>query len=163
MQQRSKILLGTAAGLAIALTIYILATAPAPSDQQQIADGIETARAGIEHRNALAVLTTVSADYKDTTFANVDQLHYILNRVLHDAGHLSVATTPATINVTGNTAQSVSRVTIMSADNLTNLFDGTVTLHWRRERAHRYLIFPSSVWRVTGGEYPGMPSLGDGP
>jgi hypothetical protein len=65
MQQRSKTLLGAAVFLAVALSVYLIATAPREPDQQQIADGIETARTSIEHHNASSMLTVVPADYSE--------------------------------------------------------------------------------------------------
>jgi len=160
MQQRSKTLLVAAAALAVALTVYLIATAPREPDKQQIADGIETARAAIEHRSASTLLTVVSADYKDAMFSNVDQLHYFLSRIFKGSGQLSITTTSTAIDITGDSAKSVTHVTIKPVDSSANLYDGNVTLTWHREEAHRYLIFPTTVWRVTSADYPAIPGMG---
>jgi len=160
MQQRSKTLVGAAVVLGVTLVVYLIATAPREPDRQQIADGIETARASIEHHNASSLLSVVSGDYKDATFANVDQLHYFLVRVFRDSGHISIATSATAIDVSGDTAKSVSHVTIKSADSGVAIYDGNVSLNWRREEAHRYLVFPSTVWRVTSADYPALPGMG---
>jgi len=161
MQQRSKTLLGAAAALAVALTVYLVATAPGEPDKQQIEDGIETARAAIEHHNASSLLTVVSADYKDGTFSNVDQLHYFLVRIFRGSGPIAITTTATAIDVTGDSAKSVSHVTIKASDNTTNLYDGNVSLTWHREQSHRYLIFPTTVWRLTSADYPSIPGMGN--
>ena len=157
MQQRSKILLGTAAALAAALTIYLLATAPKPSDEQQIVSGVETARAAIQAHNSAALLTVVSANYKDAVFANEDQMHYALNRTLHESGHLKVSATGTTVTITGDTAKSVSHITIQSADRGNTFFDGNVTLTWQHEPANRFLVFPTKAWYITTADYPNIP------
>ena len=161
MQQRSKILLGAAIALAGALTIYLIATAPKPSDKQQITDSIEIARGAVQHHNATTLLTVVSADYKDPLFANIDQLHFFMVRILKNAGPIRVSTSATAIDVIGDTAKSTTHVVIKSADGNNTFFDGNVNLAWQREQTHRYLVFPSTTWRVTTAQYPNVPNLSD--
>jgi len=161
MQQRSKTLLGAAIVLGAALAVYLIATAPREPDGQQIKDGIETARAAIEHHSASSLLTVVSADYKDGAFSNVDQLHYFLVRIFRNSGPVSITTTATAIDVTGDSAKSVSHVTIKTADSGNTLYDGNISLTWHREEARRYLVFPTTVWHVTSADYPAMPGLGN--
>lgn len=160
MQQRSKRLLAAAAILAVALVLYLIATAPQPSPQDQITANIETARAGVERRSASQVLTVVSADYKDAAIANTDQLHVLLIRTFRNSGPLAVSSAGNTITVTGDTARSVTHVTVKAADGGTTYFDGNIVLDWKREPSKRLLVFPSSTWRVVSAEYPNMPGFG---
>jgi hypothetical protein len=160
MQEKSKRLLGAAVILGIGLAIYLMATAPLPSDQDQIASAIETARSAVQSRKASGVLTVVSADYHDPVIANVDQLHAYLIHAFRNSGPITVQTSANTITVHGNTAQSVSHVTLKGANNGDSYFDGNITLTWKREPARRFLVFPTTTWRVVSADYPGASSMG---
>jgi len=159
MQKRSKILLGAAGTLAAGLAIYLIATAPTASDNEQIVGNVETARAALQSHNTSGLLKVVSADYKDALFTNEDQMHYAVRRLLHDSGHIKVNAVGTVVNITGDTAKSVSHVTIQSADRGNTLFDGNVTFTWRHEPAYRLLVFPTKTWYITSADYPNVPGL----
>src|SRR5579872_2623308 len=106
MQEKSKRLLGVAAVLIVVLALYLVVTTPQPPDKDQITDQLNTARAAIASRSANRLMAVVSATYQSPSFLNVDQLHVDLIQAFRSSGPISVETTPATITVNGNTAQS---------------------------------------------------------
>jgi len=161
MQTKTKRLLATAAVLVVVLIIYLIATAPPPSPRQQIATAIQTACGAASHRRASGVLTVVSADYRDPNVANVDQLHAILIQGFRNSGPVDVRSTDNAITVHGDNAQSVSHITIKGGPGGQTYFDGNIVLYWKREPARRFLMFPSTTWRIVSAAYPGLGGGGE--
>lgn len=153
MQPKSKKLLTLAALLIVALVVYLLATAPLPPANEQIANQMKSIAVAVESRSTSGVMAVASPDYRDAQAATLDQLHSRLLYVFRNSGSVQVHATEPAITVTGSTAVSVNHVSVTASQGPTH-FTCTLTLHWKREPTRRFLVFPSSVWHVTSAEYP---------
>jgi len=162
MRPSSKRVLVVAAALAVALVITILLRLPVPSDQDQILAQLESARAAGERHDVRGIMQVISADYHgNTSFdSNVDELHYFLSRVVGREGRVMVTLSPPSVQVHGDTADSVSQVTVRPREGGPALYDKPVALHWKKEDGTRWLVFPTKVWRVVGADYS-APGGGD--
>ncbi len=160
MKSSSKRLLGVTALLAVVLGVYILLRLPGPSDRDQILAQMESARAAAQNHNVSGIMKVISAEYKGSSpfDANVDTLHFFLSKVVGQGNSSAlVSLSPPSIQVHGDTADSVSQVTVQGNGGS---YNSPITLHWRREDGTRWLVFPAKVWRVVGSEYQ-APSGGD--
>ncbi len=156
MQKSSRAALTLAAILAAVLVVYFVLRQPQPSDQEQIVAQMEAARAAAERHDAGGMMRVISADYKGATPAdgNVDELHFFLSRNIGKSGPVDVALAPPSINLQGDTATSVSRLTVRTRDDNMARYDQTITLHWKRESGYRLLVVPTTVWRVVRADFP---------
>jgi ketosteroid isomerase-like protein len=160
MQPQSRRLLAVAAVLAAGLVVYLLVSAAPPSDQVQIGRQIAGIQDAAQRKSTSGVMQYVSEDYRDQTISNPDQLSLLLShRLFASSDPLAVDVENTSITVTGDTASSISHVRLVSG--AAPIFDGNITLHWKREPSHRYLFFPDHTWRVTGSEAPGDLEQGD--
>jgi ketosteroid isomerase-like protein len=153
MQPTSRRLLAIAALLAAGLAVYLVVSAPPPSDQAQISQEISEMSDAAQRKSASGVMRHVSASYHDQLVSNSDQLSVFLSRhLLSGTDPISIGVDSTAITVSGDTATSVSHVRIIANESVA--FDGNITLHWAREASHRFLIVPSHTWRVVSAEYP---------
>jgi hypothetical protein len=156
MKESSKIALGVVAVLLIALVGLLLSRQPTVSDQDQIAAQLESARAAAQEYSASGVMNIVSADFKgQEPIANVDGLNLALRQFLNTKHEIRVTLSPPNVVVQGDSATSTSQVMVQDAETGEIMYDKPVTLSWRREDGHRFLIFPAKVWRVVGAQYQG--------
>ncbi|BDI32149.1 hypothetical protein CCAX7_42000 [Capsulimonas corticalis] len=160
MQQRSKILLAAAGVLTAVLGVYLIASRPAPSDNEMIDAQTQTLIEGAERHSVSQVMSVVSAEYHDATVSNTDQLNFFLRRVVGQAGPVDVQFFSPIVTIEGDTATSKGHLHAVSAPGGAVLTDQDVTLHWKRETGHRLLVFPTPVWRLTSAEYQ-APGLSD--
>lgn len=159
MKPSSKRILAVAAILAVLLVAYVLIRLPGKSDQAQILAQLESARAAAEHHNANGIMKIISAHYQDARFNN-DSLAFFLRRIANQGGSVTVTLATSSVQVHGDTADSVSQVTVRENDGGQVAYDNPVTLHWKREEGTRWLVFPAKVWRVVSADYQ-IPGLGD--
>ncbi len=156
MQSSSKRALGVAALLVLALAVFLMLRQPSAPDQDQIAAQLDAARAAAQNHNVGGIMAVISSDFKGPSpISNVDSLHFGLRQALRDSGAVRVTFSPPNIVVTGDTATSTNQVTVRNAESGQPTFDQPVTLNWKREDSHRFLIFPTKIWRVVGTQYQG--------
>ena len=157
MKPSSKRILVVAAVLMAALAVLILLRLPQPSDQDQILAQLETARAAGEHHNVGGIMKIISGDYHGSTAfdSNVVALRFFLGKTLGRGDTpVQVSLSPPSVQIHGDTADTVGQVTVRPAEGGPPLYDAPVTMHWKREDGTRWLVFPAKVWRVVGAEYP---------
>lgn len=159
MQRSSRTALGAAALLLAALIVFFVLRQPPPPDQDQIIAQLEAARAAGEQNSAGGVLSIVSSDFTTNSgyLHNKQQLGLFLYKQMRDGGRVGVTLSPPTVVVQGNQATSTCRINVRSLDANEVRYDQPVTLTWRKEDGHRFLVVPTRVWRITGiqGALPG--------
>ena len=125
---------------------------PPVSDQAQIAQQLETARAAGEKHDIDGVMSIISADYHDANIPSPVQLRFLLNKVRGSEPVHIVQSLP-TITNSGDTATSVSHLEVDSVSGSQVLYSHDITAQWKREDANRFLIIPAKVWRITSADY----------
>ncbi len=155
MQRSSKNALGAAALLFVALIGYLVLRQPAPPDQYQIIAQIESARAAGEQHDVGGVMRIISGDYSDGNGLNAISLRAYLSRGIRGRTPVRVTLSPPTVIVQGDTATSICRFNVRRLEDNAVLYDNPVTLMWKREEGHRYLVLPTKVWRVVSDQYEG--------
>ena len=152
MKPSSKILLWLALILVFILAAFIFLRQPPVSDQAQIAQQLETARAAGERHDINGVMSIFSAKYHDANVPGPVQLRFLLNKV-QGSEPVHITQSLPVISVSGDTATSTSHLEVLSAADGQVLYSHDITVQWAREDANRYLIIPTKVWRVTSADY----------
>lgn len=155
MSPRSKQIILIVLGLTAILVVYLIGTAPLPPDIDQINSQIDSAVSAAERRSASGVMSVVSDDFHSESIGNVYQLRAILAHHLHDADSVDITVPQPEIRINGDTAETNGRVTIRTGFSGT-VYDGMMTLRWKREPCQRLLVFPSTAWRIVGADTPGV-------
>ncbi len=152
MKPSSKILLWLALILVFILAAFLFLRQPPVSDQAQIAQQLETARAAGERHDIGGVMSIFSAKYHDANVPSPVQLRFLLNKV-QGSEPVHITQSLPVISVSGDTATSTSHLEVFSAADGHVLYSHDITAQWAREDANRYLIIPTKVWRVTSADY----------
>lgn len=155
MQRSSKNALGAAALLLVALIAFFVLRQPPPPDQDQINAQLEAARAAGEQHDTGGVMQIISGDYSDGNGLNVISLRAYLGRGIQGRTPVRVTLSPPTVVVQGDTATSTCRFNVRRLEDNAILYDKPVTLTWKREDGHRFLVLPTKVWRVVSAQYEG--------
>ncbi|MGO8673439.1 MAG: hypothetical protein ACLQVD_19020 [Capsulimonadaceae bacterium] len=154
----TKKLLPVVGVLCVVLAVYTAGTAPLPPDRERIAADLDEMERSAEHRNAGGVMGGVSDTYHDPMNADTDQLRARLVYYFRDSGPVYITTSTPGIAISGDAATTTSHIAVTGAPGGQEVYyDGDVVLHWKREPARRYLIFPSNAWRVVSTDYSGSP------
>jgi hypothetical protein len=152
MKPSSKILLWLALILVFIVAAFIFLRQPPVSDQAQIAQQLETARAAGERHDIGGVMSIVSADYHDANIPSPVQLRFLLNKV-QGSEPVKITQSLPVISVSGDAATSTSHLEVVSQTTNQVLYSHDITAQWKREDANRYLIIPTKVWRITSADY----------
>ena len=149
MKQSSKNILIVVALLTFMLIGYFVLHQPQPPDQAQIVSQIEALRLAGQARSVGGIMSLVSADYQDGNGFNPVSLRFFLNREARGEGPVQVATSIPTVTIHGDTAVSVTHVTVATQPDNQTVFDRDVTLYWKREEGKKYFVVPTPVWRIV--------------
>ena len=152
MRTSSKILLVVAIVAVVALVALLFRHSPIP-DQQQIANQMDSAVNAANAHNVGGIMAVISADYRDDNGYNVDLLHALLTRGLRDTPGLHASLSSPQITVNGDQASSTAFLTVVDQQSGHTLYSQEITLQWRKEHAHAFLIFPTDEWLVVGASY----------
>jgi len=158
MQPSSKRLLTVAIVLALGVAAFILVQAPAVPDDQQIRNQVEALREAGEHKSTSGVMRLVSEHYHDALMSNPEQLSFLLSRHLFKSDEpVQVQTRDTTVTITGETATSVTNITVSRGG--ASVYTGNITLQWKKEESSRLLVIPDHIWRIVSAEYPANPDM----
>jgi ketosteroid isomerase-like protein len=129
------------------------------SGEEQISSLIIDAKSAVEHKDLRRTMSYISDDYTGSDSMSRSQMQAYIIKAYRDSDRYSIAITKADIQVTGDTAKADLDVKIYSSYNHQNdeVFNGPVTILLKKEPARRWLIFPTSKWRVSGAS--GLPTL----
>lgn len=152
MAKSTRIVLGVVAILAVVLVILLIDGQRQPSDEEIINQRLQSMENAAQNDNVSAFMRSVSSDYSDSQVNNTDQLALLLHRVLPSGGNLRITLQDAETTVDGPHATTHVVVLIQSTDER-NITQRSVTVTWRREQAHKWLVFPIKTWRVTSAQY----------
>jgi hypothetical protein len=152
MKPSSKILLWLALILVFIAAAFIFLRQPPVSDQVQIAQQLETARAAGERHDIGGVMSIISPTYHDANIPSPVQLRFLLNKV-QGSEPVKITQSLPVISVSGDTATSTSHLEVVSQTTNQVLYSHDITAQWKREDANRYLIIPTKVWRITSADY----------
>ena len=130
------------------------------SGEEQISSLILDAKSAVEQRDLRRTMSYISENYSDSNSMSRSSLRAMVLREYKDSDRYSVALDKADITVTGDTAKADLDVKIYTSfeHQNTEVFIGPVTLLLQKEPARRWLIFPTSKWRISGAS--GLPTLG---
>jgi hypothetical protein len=135
-----------------------LAQAPQGTDTQQILAQIQRGQQAAEQRNAGALMRLVSPKYRDEIGQTRPVLGYQAREQLRDAQRMEVTIPLSDLHIevapNGREATSTGRLELRITDHQgqARTVSLTPTLHWRKERVRRYLLFPAEEWRVVRAE-----------
>ena len=152
MRTSSKILLAVvivAIGILIALSFHHAPLSP----QQQIENQMVSAVNAANQHDTGGIMAIISADYHDENGYNVDLLHALIARGLRSTPELHASLSAPQIEVNGDQAISSAFLSVQDQQKGRTLYSQEVTLQWRKEHAHAFLIFPTDVWRVVSASY----------
>lgn len=152
MKPSSKILLWLALILVFIVAAFIFLRQPPVSDQVQIAQQLETARAAGERHDVGGVMSIFSATYHDANVPSPVQLRFLLNKV-QGSEPVKITQSLPVISVSGDAATSTSHLEVVSQATNQVLYSHDITAQWKREDANRYLVIPTKVWRITSADY----------
>ena len=152
MKPSSKVLLWLALILVFIVVALVMLRQPPVSDQAQIAQQLETARAAGERHDVGGVMSIFSSHYHDANVPSPVQLRFLLNKV-QGSEPVKITQSLPVISVTGDTATSTSHLTVTSVSSGQVLYSHDITAQWQREDANRFLIIPTKVWRVVSADY----------
>jgi hypothetical protein len=144
--------------LAGAAWLRWLAQAPQGTDTQQILAQIQRGQQAAEERNSGALMRVVSPDYRDEIGQTRPVLAYQARGQLRDAQRMEVTIPLNDLHIqvasNGREATSTGPIELRITDRQggTRSLTLTPTLHWRKERVRRYLLFPAEEWRVIRAE-----------
>lgn len=132
-----------------------LAQPPPGTDEQQILAQIQKGKRAAELRSASKLMRLVSGEYKDANGITRPVLGYRAREQFRASRGLEV-TIPADqiqIQVDRERGEATStfplELRFLDERGGVHPFSMNPTLHWRKERVRRYLLFPVEVWRVT--------------
>ncbi len=152
MKPSSKILLWLALILLFVVAAFLFLRQPPVSDQAQIAQQLESARAAGERQDTRGVMSIISANYHDANVPSPVQLQFLLNKV-RGSQPVKITQSLPVISVSGDTATSTSHLEVISPADGHTLYSHDIVAQWKREDANRYLIIPTKVWRITSADY----------
>ena len=152
MKPSSKILLWVALLLAFVIAAFVFLRPSAVSDQAQIGQQLELARAAGERQDTGGVMSIVSPSYHDANVPSPVQLRFLLNKVRGNQPVKIIQSLPV-INVSGDTASSTSHLEIVSQSDGHTLFSHDIVAQWKREDTNRFLIIPSKTWHIVSADY----------
>lgn len=122
------------------------------SGEEEISALILDARSAVERKDYRRTMSYISADYSDSAGMSADALRAMIIRAYRDTKRYSVAIDKADILVTGDKARADLDVKVYTSFNHSNsmVLDGKMNLLLRKEPARRWLVFPTSKWRIYG-------------
>ena len=152
MAKSTRVVLGIVAVLAVVLVILLVTGQKHPSDEEIINQRLQSMQNAAQNDNVSAFMQSISADYSDSQVNNTDQLALLLHRVLPADGSLRVTIQNAQTSVSGSHATTHVDVVIQSTGEQ-DIKQQSVTVEWRLEEAHKWLVFPTQTWLVTSAQY----------
>jgi hypothetical protein len=152
MKPSSKILLWLALILVFIVAAFIFLRQTPVSDQAQIAQQLETARAAGERHDIGGVMSIISANYHDANIPSPVQLRFLLNKV-QGSEPVKITQSLPVISVSGDAATSTSHWEIVSQTNNQVLYSHDITAQWKREDTNRFLVIPSKTWHIVSADY----------
>ena len=152
MKPSSKILLWVALLLVFVVAAFIFLRQPQVSDQAQIGQQLELARAAGERQDTRGVMSIISADYHDANVPSPVQLRFLLNKV-RGSQTVKITQSLPVISVSGDTATSTSHLEVVSQSENRTLYSHDIVAQWKREDTNRFLIIPSKTWHIVSADY----------
>ncbi|MGI4789643.1 MAG: hypothetical protein ACRYFS_12420 [Janthinobacterium lividum] len=152
MKSSSKVLLWIALLLVFIVAAFVSLRQPPVTDQAQIAQQLETARAAGERQDVGGVMKIISASYHDSNVPGPTQLQFLLNKV-RGSEAVKITQSLPVVTVSGDTATSISHLQIIAESTNQIVYSHDITLQWQREDANRFLIIPTKVWHVVSADY----------
>ncbi len=159
MKSSSKALLWLALLLAMLVVGGVLFFQPSPSDEVQITNQLEAARAAGERHDIGGIMKVISEKYQDANGLNPISLRAYLSQ--HQGANEPVQVTQSipTVSIQGDTATSTSHLRVVTTADNRVVYDHDITIHWRREDGARFWVIPTKVWRAVSADYGGI--MGD--
>lgn len=160
MKKTSWVILAVIAVLIVILIIMNASQNNALTSEVQISLLIKDAKSAVEQKDVRRTMSLISDTYSDSNGMSRSSLRGMVIRAYKDFDHYSVALNKADIKVNGDTAKVELDVRVSGTYQHQNseVFNGPITLTLIKEPALRWLIFPTSKWRVSGTT--GLPNLG---
>ena len=121
-------------------------------DADQIRDLIERGRRAIEHKSLDAAMSCISENFSNNMGLNRDRLRMLAADAFRANMSYEVVMDAPDVTVNGDQAQAKTHVAVsgISGGGREPVFSGEVALRLAKERVHRYLIFPTREWKITG-------------
>ena len=120
------------------------------SDEDQIIAAIEFGRSSVEKKLLNDALSVVSEDYADDFGNTRRSLASWARGLFQGEGRWTVAVDKPEIVINGNTAEAHTavRLAVVDLEGVGAVHPRNITLHFRKEKARRLLIYPVERWRV---------------
>ena len=126
----------------------------------QISSLVMDAKSAVEQKDVRRTMAFISETYADSNGMSRSSLRTMVIRAYKDFERYSIALNKADITITGETAKVELdvRVTGYYERQNTEVFSGPITLTLQKESARRWLVFPTTKWRISGTS--GLPDIG---
>ncbi|MDO8586778.1 MAG: hypothetical protein Q7T82_07015 [Armatimonadota bacterium] len=119
------------------------------SAEQQIAAVIQRAESGVERGDARMAMSVVSRDYKDDMGTTYSLLRIRATDALNSNAQPDVTLANSRFSITGDHGTLQTHVRVGDRRTEETLFDHDLTIHLRKEKLRKYLIFRTREWRVV--------------
>ena len=147
-----KVLIIALAAIVILLAVgYIAVNYGRGSDEDQIIGVIENGRQAIQKKSLSAANSCISKDYSDEYGLNADRIKFFASQAFRSKSQFEVVVDTPQIQINGDQAEAKTHVslTVINTEERHEAFSGDVVIHLKKDKAHRYLIYPVRVWKVT--------------
>ena len=149
--------------LAVGL-FFLIRGGPPRSDTEQIQAILTEGERAVEEKDLSAIMRHVSKEYKDDLGLNRDRLRLLIGQTFREHGPLYVTLNSVSIQPQGETASVSAAVTVEAQDKETQQTSSNtfpMTFQLKKEPGYRFLVFPTSYWRVVSAGGSGIEIGGD--
>lgn len=130
---------------------YIAANFWRGSDEDQINGVVESGRQAIQKKSVGMAGSCLSKNYSDEYGMNYDRIKMFALQAFHTESRYELAIDAPQIQVNGNQAEAKMHVSLVvdTSGARDEVFAGDIVLHFKKEKARRYYIYPVKDWKVT--------------
>jgi hypothetical protein len=131
------------------------------SDEEQIHALLDKAKSSVEAKDVGGALSCVSENYSDDSGNTFQALRLLAIRGLRTPGRVDLVMEGTSVSIDGKSASVETKLTVSeatSAAETRELFSGRLKMALAKEDSRKWLIFPTSEWKIVG--ISGLPSFG---
>ncbi|MDO8684075.1 MAG: hypothetical protein Q7N50_11405 [Armatimonadota bacterium] len=121
-------------------------------DDRQIAELLQWGIGGVEKNDPRQAVSIVSKNYKDDAGMTYTFLRIRTYDALRSDVQPDVTILKPSIRINGDNATLDAQFSVIDRKNDEAIFTRDLTLHLRREKLRRYLIFSTHEWRIVSIE-----------
>jgi uncharacterized protein YxeA len=130
---------------------YVVANRSHGTDSDQITAVMERGRQAIERKSTSQASSCISKDYSDDLEMNHDKICTLAAQAFTAQCNYEVVLSAPQIDVKGQEAEARThlRLSSVTSSDRTEKMNSEIVLHFKKEPARRFLIYPTMEWKVV--------------